>query len=116
MPEQKTIARARRKERQGKSATSQAGEFVRGAVKKAKRGAGAKSKQAVAIGLSKARRAGVKVPPPAAGKASPRARRKATQDLKAGQANRRRVKGGAAKGKPSRASVSRRKKTGQRKG
>ncbi len=65
MPEKKTVARARRAEREGKAATTQAGEFVREEMEHAKRGKHpVKSrKQAVAIGLSKARRSGVKVPP-----------------------------------------------------
>ncbi|HZZ85185.1 MAG TPA: DUF6496 domain-containing protein [Anaeromyxobacteraceae bacterium] len=64
MPEKKTVARARRDKRQGKAATTQAGEFVREEMEHAKRGKHpVKSrKQAVAIGLSKARRSGVKVP------------------------------------------------------
>ena len=64
MPEKKTIRRARRAKRQGKSASTQAGEFVREEIHHIRRGKhGARStKQAVAIGLSKARRAGVKLP------------------------------------------------------
>jgi hypothetical protein len=64
MPEQKTIRRARRAKRQGKSASTQAGEFVREEMHHIRRGKhGARStKQAIAIGLGKARRAGVKLP------------------------------------------------------
>ena len=64
MPEKKTVQRARRAKRQGKSASTQAGEFVREEFHHVRRGKhGARSsKQAIAIGLSKARRAGVKVP------------------------------------------------------
>jgi hypothetical protein len=64
MPEKKTLQRARRAKRQGKSASTQAGEFVREEIHHVRRGKhGARSsKQAIAIGLSKARRAGVKVP------------------------------------------------------
>jgi hypothetical protein len=64
MPEARTIARARRKAREGKAPSTQAGEFVREEMHHAKRGKHpVKSrKQAIAIGLSKARRAGVKVP------------------------------------------------------
>ena len=64
MPEKETIARARRDRREGKSPSTQAGEFVREEmhhVREGKHGARS-SKQAIAIGLSKARRAGVKVP------------------------------------------------------
>jgi len=64
MPEKKTLQRARRAKRQGKSASTQAGEFVREEIHHVRRGKhGARlPKQAIAIGLSKARRAGVKVP------------------------------------------------------
>jgi hypothetical protein len=65
MPERSTKKRAQRARRQGKAATTQAGEYVREEMHHAKRGKHrVKSrKQAIAIGLSKARRAGVKVPP-----------------------------------------------------
>lgn len=82
MPEKKTLERARRDRRQGRAATTQAGEFVReefAHVRGGKHGVKSK-KQAVAIGLSKARRAGVALPPPKAGKASSRTRKKAQQD------------------------------------
>ena len=64
MPEKKTVQRARRAKRQGKSGSTQAGEFVREEFHHVRRGKhGVRStKQAIAIGLSKARRAGVKVP------------------------------------------------------
>jgi hypothetical protein len=64
VPEEKTLQRARRAKRQGKSASTQAGEFVREEIHHVRRGKhGARSpKQAIAIGLSKARKAGVKVP------------------------------------------------------
>jgi uncharacterized protein DUF6496 len=64
MPEKRTLERARKKKREGKAPTTQAGEFVREEMHHAKRGKHpVKSrKQAVAIGLSKARRSGVKVP------------------------------------------------------
>jgi hypothetical protein len=76
MPEQRTLQRVRRAKRQGKRPTSQAGEFVREEIHHIRAGKhGARStKQAVAIGLSKARRAGVKLgPPPRDAKASTRA-------------------------------------------
>jgi hypothetical protein len=65
MPEKKTIERARRAKREGKAPTTQAGEFVREEIEHVREGKhGARSaKQAIAIGLSKARRAGVKLPP-----------------------------------------------------
>ena len=66
MPEQKTIERARRDKRAGKAPTTQAGEFVHEEIEHVREGKhGARStKQAIAIGLSKDRRAGVKLPPP----------------------------------------------------
>jgi hypothetical protein len=88
MPEQATIRRARHDAREGKSPSTQAGEFVReefhhiGGGKYAPHSA----KQAIAIGLSKARRAGVKLPPPSRGKASEKVRRQAVRDYKKGQA------------------------------
>src|SRR6202035_5371378 len=65
MPEKKTVERARRAKRQGKAPSTQAGEFVREEMEHIREGKhGARSaKQAIAIGLSKARRAGVKLPP-----------------------------------------------------
>jgi len=70
MPEKKTIERARRDKREGKSASTQAGEFVREEIEHIRQGKhGARStKPAIAIGLSKARRAGVDLPPPEKGK------------------------------------------------
>jgi Family of unknown function (DUF6496) len=69
MPEKKTIERARKDAREGKSPTTQAGEFVREEMDHIREGKhGAQStRQAIAIGLSKARRAGVKLPPPKPG-------------------------------------------------
>ena len=75
MPEKQTIERARQAERAGKRPTTQAGEFVREEIEHVRRGKhGARStKQAIAIGLSKARRAGVKLgPPPRSAKAKTR--------------------------------------------
>ena len=64
MPEKKTIERARRDKREGKSPSTQAGEFVRQEMEHIREGKhGAKNtKQAIAIGLSEARRAGVQIP------------------------------------------------------
>src|SRR5881392_3538102 len=69
MPEKATIERARRDKRAGKAPSTQAGEFVREEMDHIRHGKhGARStKQAIAIGLSKARRAGVKLPRPPAG-------------------------------------------------
>src|SRR5688572_1096820 len=66
MPEPRTIERARRKAKEGKASSTQAGEFVREEIHHIRQGKhGARSaKQAIAIGLSKARKAGVNLPPP----------------------------------------------------
>src|SRR5438094_6847226 len=91
MAEKATVKRARRDKRAGKSASTQAGEFVREEMHHIREGKhGARStKQAIAIGLSKARRAGVKLPPPARGKTSEKTRRSAAQAYEAGQGRRR---------------------------
>jgi hypothetical protein len=87
MPEKKTIERAKRDEREGKAPSTQAGEFVHEEIEHVREGKhGARSaKQAIAIGLSKARRAGVKLGPPKKGTTSPATRRKAEQDLERGR-------------------------------
>ncbi|MCD7097795.1 DUF6496 domain-containing protein [Stenotrophomonas sp. MMGLT7] len=87
MPLQKALERARKDEREGKSASTQAGEFVREEIDNVRAGkSGARSvKQAIAIGLSEARRAGVDLPPPRKGAASPATRVKARKDLEAGK-------------------------------
>jgi len=76
MPEKRTIERARRKARAGKAPSTQAGEFVREEIHHVREGKhGARSpQQAIAIGLSKARRAGVKLGPPPSGKKASRAK------------------------------------------
>src|SRR5580700_2443841 len=81
MPEPQTIERAREDAREGKSPSTQAGEFVREEIHHVREGKhGARSpQQAIAIGLSKARRAGVKLRPP---KGSASVRKKAAQDTK----------------------------------
>jgi hypothetical protein len=92
MPEKETIDRAREDAREGKSASTQAGEFVREEmhhIREGKHGA-ASSKQAIAIGLSKARRAGVKLQPPKKGKTSADTREKAAHDYREGQSGSRR--------------------------
>jgi hypothetical protein len=89
MPEQRTIRKARRDKRQGKAASTQAGEFVRQEMRKIRRGEhGARSpEQAIAIGLSEARRAGVRLAPPRRGKGD--TRRSAENAWDAGQGKRR---------------------------
>jgi hypothetical protein len=87
MPEKRTLQPARRDARQGKAASTQAGEFVREEIhhiRQGKHGA-ASAKQAIAIGLSKARRAGVKLKPPARGRVSEKTRRSAASAYRKGQ-------------------------------
>src|SRR6266853_6866673 len=86
MPEQETIERAREDAREGKSPSTQAGEFVREEMEHIREGKhGARSaKQAIAIGLSKARRAGVKLPAPKEGKVSAKTRRSAERAYEKG--------------------------------
>ncbi len=87
MPWKQTIERARRDKRQGKSPSTQAGEFVHEEIEKIRHGKhGARSpQQAIAIGLSEARRAGVDLPPPKAGRVKARTRRSARYAYEAGQ-------------------------------
>jgi uncharacterized protein DUF6496 len=87
MPEKETIERAREDAREGKSPSTQAGEFVREEIHHIREGKhGARStQQAIAIGLSKARRAGVKLKPPKKGTSSSRTRRAAARDLRKGR-------------------------------
>jgi hypothetical protein len=82
MPEVSTVRRARKDRREGKSPSTQAGEFVREEIHHVREGKhGARSaKQAIAIGLSKARRAGVDLPPPKEGSVSSETRRQAARD------------------------------------
>ena len=92
MPEKQTRERAREDAREGKSPSTQAGEFVREEmhhIREGKHGA-ASPKQAIAIGLSKARRSGVKLAPPRGGKTSASTRQKATRDYEKGQSHSRR--------------------------
>ena len=95
MPEQETIERAREDAREGKSPSTQAGEFVREEIhhiREGKHGA-ASTKQAIAIGLSKARRSGVKLGPPR-GTVSARTKAQAARDS-------RKAESGSARTKPS---------------
>src|SRR5207302_7847792 len=87
MPDKRTIDKARKDKREGKAPTTQAGEFVREEIHKIRRGEhGARSpEQAIAIGLSKARRAGVALRPPSKGKAKASTRRGAEYAYEAGQ-------------------------------
>jgi hypothetical protein len=90
MPTKSTIEKAREDQREGKAPSTQAGEFVREEIEHIREGKhGARNtKQAIAIGLSKARRAGVKLPPPRKGTTSERTRHRAEQDEATGQGRR----------------------------
>ena len=87
MPDKETMRRAKQDKAQGKAPTTQAGEFIRDEMDHIREGKhGARStKQAIAIGLSKARRAGVKLPPPKSGQASEKTRRSAERAYEVGQ-------------------------------
>ena len=87
MPSKETIERAKRDKREGKSPSTQAGEFVREEIHHVREGKhGARSaKQAIAIGLSKARRAGVDLPAPKTGKVSEKTRKSAERAWERGQ-------------------------------
>jgi hypothetical protein len=87
MPEKKTLERAKADLRQGKSPSTAAGEFVREEIEHVREGVhGARStRQAIAIGLSKARRAGVPLPPPKKGRVSEETRDAAARDYEVGQ-------------------------------
>lgn len=87
MPEKETMRRAKEDLREGKSASTAAGEFVREEIDHVREGKhGASSpQQAIAIGLSKARRAGIPLKPPVRGEASDAIRHKAEQDYEKGR-------------------------------
>jgi Family of unknown function (DUF6496) len=87
MPEQETLRRAKKDRQEGKAPTTQAGEFIREEMDHIREGKhGARSaKQAIAIGLSKARKAGVKLPPPKKGQASEQTRQSASRAYEEGQ-------------------------------
>ena len=87
MPEKKTVEKAKRARREGRAPSTQAGEFVREEVHHVREGKhGARStKQAIAIGLSKARRAGVDLPPPEKGTVSEKTRRSAERARTSGR-------------------------------
>jgi hypothetical protein len=87
MPEKRTLERARRDKREGKAPSTQAGEFVREEIEHVRSGKhGVQStKQAIAIGLSKARKAGVRLPPPRKGRAPAATRKSAARDLRQGR-------------------------------
>jgi hypothetical protein len=113
MPEKATLDKAKEDLHEGKSASTAAGEFVREEIDHVREGKhGARStKQAIAIGLSKARRAGVPLKPPKAGRVSPKTRTSAKRAYEVGQGRR---KPKAASGKRSRATLGALKREGTR--
>lgn len=112
MPEIETLKRAELDKSEGKAPSTQAGEFVREEIEHVREGKhGARStKQAIAIGLSKARRAGVDLPPPEKGKASSETRKQAARDVRKGKSAGKEKKSA----KRSRASLSALKREGSR--
>jgi hypothetical protein len=113
MPEKATLDKAKEDLHEGKSASTAAGEFVREEIDHVREGKhGARStKQAIAIGLSKARRAGVPLKPPKAGRVSPKTRTSAKRAYEVGQGRR---KPKAASSKRSRATLGALKREGTR--
>ncbi len=101
MPWKTTVDRAKEDLRSGKSPTTAAGEFVREEMEHVRRGKhGARSpKQAIAIGLSKARRAGVPLTPPKKGRVKERTRRSAEAAYEVGQGKRKPRSRSAKRGK-----------------
>jgi hypothetical protein len=89
MPDKSTVEKAKEDIREGKSPTTAAGEFVREEIEHVRHGKhGARSpEQAIAIGLNKARRAGIPLKPPARGKAKGKTRRSARQAYRKGGAS-----------------------------
>jgi hypothetical protein len=87
MPEKETMERVERDKEEGKSASTQAGEFIREEMHHIREGKhGARSpQQAIAIGLSKARRAGVDLQAPPVGKVSPEVHERAERDIREGR-------------------------------
>jgi hypothetical protein len=109
MPEKATLKRAQRDKRRGKAPSTQAGEFVQEEmdhIRKGKHGARS-TKQAIAIGLSKARRAGVALSPPKKGRTSARTRKQAQRDYVKGQTGQGRKKPSAKRSRATSAALKR---------
>lgn len=113
MPSKSTVRRAKRDLREGKRPSTAAGEFVREEIEHVRRGKhGARSaRQAIAIGLSKARRAGVPLPPPKKGRAKSSTRRAAARDYEVGRSMGQRMQDSA---RPPRAPSSKRSRATER--
>ena len=111
MPEKTTVQRAAKDKAEGKAASTQAGEFVHEEIEHIREGThGARStKQAIAIGLSKARRAGVKLAPPTEGATTKETREQAIRDVRKGQSSKR----GSTSTKRSRATLAALKREGR---
>jgi hypothetical protein len=109
MPEKETVERAKKDLREGKKPTTAAGEFVREEIEHIREGKhGARStKQAIAIGLSKARRAGVPLKPPAKGQAKARTRSSARRAYEVGQGRRKPRRPSARRSRAVRAALKR---------
>jgi len=107
MPEKETLRRAELDKQEGKSASTQAGEFVREEIHHIREGKhGAKSaKQAIAIGLSKARRAGVDLKPPKKGRASAKTRKSAERDYARGHSRKKKSASSSSKRSRTRLAV-----------
>src|SRR5687767_4863076 len=105
MPEKETLERARQDRREGKAASTQAGEFVREEIHHVREGKhGARSaKQAIAIGLSKARRAGVKLPKKKGGAAATATSKRTTRSRTRARAAKKALRSGARRAASSRA-------------
>lgn len=109
MPEKQTVERAKKDLREGKAPTTAAGEFVREEVKHVRAGKhGARSpQQAIAIGLSRARRAGVPLEPPAEGTTKRSTRKSAERDYATGQGKRKPRAPSAQRSRATKAALSR---------
>lgn len=110
MPEKKTIERAKRDKREGKAPSTQAGAFVREEIEHVREGKhGARSaKQAIAIGLSKARRAGVELEAPKKGATTRRTRKQAERDLTKGRSAKKKTSSRRAAPSPTRSRTAKR--------
>jgi hypothetical protein len=110
MPEKKTMERAKRDKREGKAPSTQAGAFVREEMEHVREGKhGARNtKQAIAIGLSKARRAGVELEPPKKGAASQRTRKQAQRDITKGRSAKKKSSSRRAAPSPTRSRATKR--------
>jgi hypothetical protein len=110
MPEKKTIERAKKDKREGKAPSTQAGEFVREEIEHVREGKHGvrNTNQAIAIGMSKARRAGVDLEPPKKGAASGRTRKQAQRDIAKGRSAKKKSSSRRAKPSPTRSRATKR--------